>query len=85
MENLKKSLYEHWLFHYQTNNLAWDQLAKHQQFVLIRMYKRKLHIDAILPDDVIANDIRKDLKFTSECSDAEAEKLTNCIRYRLAI
>lgn len=85
MENLKKSFYDYWLFHYRTNNLAWDQLAKHQQFVLIRMYKRKLHIDAISLDDVIANDIRKDLNFISECSDIEKLISRNHIRYRLAI
>ena len=85
MENLKKSLYEAWLFHYRAKNLGWDQLAKHQQFVLIRMYKRKLYINTIPLDEVIANDIRKDLNINSECSDAEASVLTNCMRYRLAI
>lgn len=85
MENLKKSSYEEWLFYYQVNNLGWDQLAKHQQLVLIRMYKRKLHINAILFDEVIANDIKKDLKLNLDCSDIEIKKLTNCIRYRLAM
>ncbi len=89
MENLKKSSYEEWLFYYQVNNLGWDQLAKHQQLVLIRMYKRKLQINVISFDEsfdkIIAHDIKKDLNLNLDCSDIEAKKLTNCIRYRLAM
>lgn len=85
MNNLKKSSYEEWLFYYRTNNLGWDQLAKHQQLVFIRMYKRKLYINATSFDEVIANDIKKDLKLDLDCSDIDAKKLINCLRYRLAM
>ena len=84
MESLKKSSYEEWLFYYRTNNLSWYQLSKQQQFALMCMYKRQLHIKVISLDN-IANNIKKDLTFNSDCSIAEASALTNCIRYRLAI
>lgn len=47
MENftaIKTNIYDDLLLHYQSNNLKWDDLAAHQQTILIGAYKRNFNI-----------------------------------------
>ncbi len=71
-----KSFCSDLLTHYQSNKITWDDLAIHQQIVLISTYKRH---NSISDDDLAIMNLRKILNKKIDCDK------NNAFRFRLAI
>lgn len=79
---ISKNTYDEWSLYYQTKKITWDNLPKHQQFVLISTYKRKLNIcESFVDNKIIINDIKKDLRSKFDCDPEINERM----RLRFAI
>lgn len=71
-----KSIYSDLITHYQLNRISWDDLADHQQIVLISTYKRHNNTNN---DDLVIMDLRRIL------NGGNVKNIANNMRSRLAI
>lgn len=59
---------------YRQNNIAWNDLAEHQQFVLIRSYRRKfIFANDAIDDRIIIKNIITDLNIDNIDSDLDSD------------